>query len=552
MNNDVEIKNNRQAGLGVLEKYGLLLMGIFLIILSGGRFVTPSAAFLAPIFLLRFTRNTSCKVGISILYVLLFLSLLVRLHDYVAVARPLNLVLIAGFAGLEVLPFLIDRKLFYRLPSIAGSLVLPCAFVVLGFIVCSVLPIGSMGEKAYSQVGNYELMQLLSVTGIYGITFVIFWFAATMAFLWDSDFAWRRSRSQVVVLFLCMVIIFVSGGFRNIFDDNESDTVRIAGVVGDQAQLLQGLAQHGVAGGIAGLSTLAGDTIDQVNKVISAHHDDLLLRTKNEATAGASIISWAEADGVVFKSAEPALLARVTEAARDAGIYLVATFAVVDDPSDSKVIKPVENKLLVIDPQGAVLGQYIKKRSLWNDNTTEGSNEMLLLDTEYGQLAFAIGFDLDFPNSIREAGNSDILISPASDWRTLSPHHSLMATFRGVENGIALFRPTHNGLSIASDSHGRVLAQTDHFRAAPHTLVANVPIQGVSTFYSVWGDWFAWLNIALLPLLFIVAYRGGRGQQEQLGELGHTDGVDDARERSRITAIQWRDSERDNHLDRNG
>ncbi len=551
MNNDAETINGRRAQLSGLEKYGLLLMGIFLIILSGGRFVTPSAAFLAPIFLLRFTRNTSCKVGISILYVLLFLSLLVRLHDYVAVPRPLNLVLIAGIALLEVLPFLIDRKLFNRLPALLGSLVLPCAFVVLAFIASAVLPIGSMGDKAYSQVGNYELMQLLSVTGIHGIAFVIFWFAAVMAFLWDSGFAWRRSRSQVVLLLLCMMIIFVSGGFRNVFDENESDTVRIAGVVGNQTQLLQGLAEHGVVGGLSGLSVAADYPADKVNEVIGAHHNDLLQRTKNEAIAGASIVSWAEADGVVFRSAEPALVARVSEAARTAGIYVVATFAVVDDPSDAKIRKPIENKLVVFGPQGMVLGQYTKKRSLWNDHYTPGNNEMLLLDTEFGELAFAIGFDLDFPGSIRMAGDADIIISPASDWRTLSPHHSLMATFRGVENGVALFRPTRNGMSIASDSHGRILAQTDHFRAAPHALVASVPTGGVSTLYSVWGDWFAWLNVALLPLLLIVAFRAGRDNKDQLGSLGHTD-ADDVRERSRITAIQWRDSERDNHLDRNG
>ena len=185
MNNDLDSGRHRN-GLGTLEKYGLLLMGIFLVILSGGRFVTPAAAFLAPIFLLRFTRNSSVITGTVLLYVLLFLSLLVQLHDYVSVPRPLNLFLIAGIAVLEVLPFFADRTMREYLPTFLRPLVLPCVFVLLGFAVSAVVPFGTMGEKAYSQFGNSEFIQLLAVTGTHGITFIIFWFAATMASLWLS------------------------------------------------------------------------------------------------------------------------------------------------------------------------------------------------------------------------------------------------------------------------------------------------------------------------------------------------------------------------------
>ena len=160
---------------------------------------------------------------------------------------------------------------------------MPVVFVVLGFFTSKLFPFGTIGEKAYSQFGNLELMQLLSVTGTAGITFVIFWFAATMASLWDTGFVWRRCRSQIVTLSLCLMIIFVAGGFRNIFNENESPTVRIAGVVADQSALQKSLQAAGVDS-VASLS-VGGYEVDKVNTVLAAHHDQLLTNTTTQALA---------------------------------------------------------------------------------------------------------------------------------------------------------------------------------------------------------------------------------------------------------------------------
>ena len=554
MNNDL-VSGRLRTGLGSLEKYGLLLMGIFLVILSGGRFVTPAAAFLAPMFLLRFMRNSSVKKGTLLLYVLLFLSLLVRFHDYVSVPRPLNLLLIAGIAVLEVLPFFADRTLREYLPKFLRPLVLPCVFVLLGFAVSSVLPFGTMGEKAYSQAGNGEFMQLLAVTGTHGITFVIFWFAATMASLWGSAFVWQRNRSQVIPLALCLMIIFVAGGFRNIFDENESSTVRIAGIAGDSATLQQSLRAAGVKNDLNGLS-VAGYNGEEVAAALNVSQQDLLQRSKQQAIAGARIVAWAEASAVLFKNNEPAFIAQAASLARENKIYLVASVVISAEAtsavSSDNPSRALENKLIVFGPNGEQLGQYVKARSLWGESNAAGDGKPLLIDTPYGKIAFAIGFDLDFPPLVRQAGDADILIAPSSDWRTLSPHHSLMATFRGVENGLSIFRPTNKGLSVASDPHGRIIARTDHFRTTPHSFIADVPTAGVNTFYTRAGDWFAWVVCALFVLLLLVALLAARKRKRQLGQAGGgpTD-PDEVRDRSRITAIQWREAERDNNLHRN-
>jgi len=542
---EVDTSDKRPVQLGVLEKYGLLLMGIFLLILSGGRFVTPTAAFLAPLLLLRFTRNTEFKFGMAVLYFLLFISLLVRLHDYLAVPRPSHLIYIALFALIALVPYALDRKLCNRLPKALTPFVLPCAFVVLTFAMSFVFPFGTMADKAYTQVGNAELLQLLSITGTHGVTFLMFWFAAAFATLWDSGFVWRRCRGLILPMVLCMIIVFVAGGFRIIFDENESLSVRIAGVIGDHTALNDSLRTEEVEGGYAGLLVTGTKMSEPIGMVLDKNIQTLFESTKIQALAGAQIVVWSEASAIVYLDNVDTLLSQASEVAKSADIYLAIALVVIDPSNETS--PSAENKLVVFDRNGNSLGEYKKVQVFGKHKFVKGNEAPLVVQTDYGTLAFAIGFDLDFPRAIRKIGHADILIAPSQDWKTLSPHHSLMATYRSIENGMSLFRPTSQGVSLASDPHGRILARTDHFRSTQQSLVADVPTRGIGTTYTQSGDWFAWVNALWLFLLLAVAvWRQRKGSTNVKG-----DGLskEERKDRSRITAIQWKHSERDNNLD---
>jgi apolipoprotein N-acyltransferase len=58
---------------------------------------------------------------------------------------------------------------------------------------------------------------------------------------------------------------------------------------------------------------------------------------------------------------------------------------------------------------------------------------------------------------------------------------------------------------VAVDYEGNVLASTDFFTADPQVMVAYVPMQGVHTIYANIGDLLAWLSIAGLVGLIVVA-----------------------------------------------
>jgi apolipoprotein N-acyltransferase len=119
------------------------------------------------------------------------------------------------------------------------------------------------------------------------------------------------------------------------------------------------------------------------------------------------------------------------------------------------------------------------------------------VESPYGRLAGVICFDLDYPGTMRQAGQvgADLLLGPSDDWQGFDPAHAHDATFRAIENGFSLVREASHGLSIAVDYEGRVLSASDYFTTDHQVMVAYVPMQGVRTIYATIGDLFAWLCI---------------------------------------------------------
>ena len=479
--------------MGEVERWLTLAGGLALLTLSNGRFAVPIAAWLAPIFLLRFMRGGGARRGLLV-YGVLFASFTVMWPGWIPVPPVMFLVMAASLSLFQLLPFLIDSWLSHRLPAFAATLVLPTATVALNYTMSAFSPYGTNADIAYSQAGVLELTQLLSVTGIHGVTFLLYWFAATVAGVWADGLS-RSCYPRVLMMLGCFAAVFIAGGLRSELPA-PTETVRVAAIVSDQRALYEAI-------GATGFDLHAATaTPPEVRSLIEAHHDDLFERSEREARAGAKIIAWAEGDALVRRGEEAAMFGRAAALSKRYEIYLIVAAATVIPGQPL-----VENKLVTFGPSGAQIGEYFKTKIVPGDTNVVGDGDMLVLDTAYGRIAQAICFDLDFPAFARQAGaaDADIIIAPSSDWQAINPYHSLMASFRGVENGTSVVRPTHRGRSLASDYQGRVLAQTDYFQTTPPTMVADVPIQGVKTLYARFGDWFAWLSIIVLAGLTLWA-----------------------------------------------
>jgi apolipoprotein N-acyltransferase len=213
---------------------------------------------------------------------------------------------------------------------------------------------------------------------------------------------------------------------------------------------------------------------------------------------------------------EAALIRRAEALAREENIYLQLG-VVVELPTEHYPF--AENRAILIDPSGEVVQNYFKAIHPLDDANVfaPGPGVMPTTDTPYGRIATIICFDADFPALVRQAGRTrvDILLVPSNDWQPVDTIHARAATFRAVENGVALVRPTGNGISVAVDHLGQILGMADYFATPALTIVADVPTRGVATIYPRIGDAVAYLCVALLVALgaaaFIASRRKNRG-----------------------------------------
>jgi len=351
-------------------------------------------------------------------------------------------------------------------------------------------------------------MQLVSVTGIWGITFLLTWFAAVVNWAWEQHFAWPNVRGGGLLYAAVLAVVLMGGGARLALFPPEATLVRVAGLSASQAAVAafnKQLPQETLSLLQSGKATQADRAI--ARSAFTTLDDDLFARSQQEARAGAKIVLWPEASPTganILQEDEPALIQRAGALAREAGIYLDMGLAVfLSNAGQPPFLK---DEAVLLDPTGHVVWTYEISHLVPGGQGlfVQGDGKMPLVDSPYGRLANVICFDLDYPGTMRQAGQAgaDLLLGPSDDWQAFDPSHAQHATFRAIENGFSLVREASRGLSMTVDYEGRVLSASDYFTTDQQIMVAYVPMHGVRTIYATIGDLFAWLcMIGLVALI---------------------------------------------------
>lgn len=127
-----------------------------LLLFANGANNIPLAAWLAPLFLLRFVRLQRAWLGLCVAYIVLAAAFAFQFRGMVPVPDAIYYVVMVGYALLMVLPYIADRILTPRLHGALATLVFPATFVVTEYLA-SLGPYGTWGSVAYSQYGNLAL-----------------------------------------------------------------------------------------------------------------------------------------------------------------------------------------------------------------------------------------------------------------------------------------------------------------------------------------------------------------------------------------------------------
>lgn len=471
--------------------------------LAVGDTPVPFAAWLGPIFMLRFVRSARPVAGLGLGALAAMAGHNLAWRDAI-IFQGLAYHAIACLLGLVLfLPVVADRLLAPRLPAWAATLVFPSA-VALTEYAWSSAGLGSWGVAADSQWNDLPLLQVLSVAGPWGVGFLQGGLAALVNLVWERDWQGPDVRRAAAIAAGALAAVLLLGGLRLAFDPPHGATVRVAGVTADNLAAFRGTwgpVSHGRA-----LTPAAADLARPATRALQ---EALLDRSRREARAGAKIVVWSEGAALVLKDQEAAFIAEGRRLAAQEHVYLFMGMATLTPGAPR-----AENKVVAIDPTGAVRGAYLKSRPTPGEASVRGDGRIPVLDTPYGRLAWAICYDFDFQALIRQAGRAgaDILLDPSWDSRGMDPMHSHMAALRAIENGAALLRVTEGGLSLAVDSQGQVLAAMDDYASSAPTkaIIADLPVHGSRTLYPRLGDWLPWTALALLAGTAALALRPAR------------------------------------------
>jgi apolipoprotein N-acyltransferase len=322
------------------------------------RWTIPLAAWLFPVFLLRFARTQPRRRGI--LLVLLGTALVLEVASF-GFLGPMPLVLavplIFGIGILITLPYVVDRVVAPRLGGMLGTLVFPAAVTTVWYLFALVSPFGTVYNPAYTQYGNLPLLQLLSVTGLWGIVFLMSWLASVVNWAWERDFAWPKVRGGAALYGGLLALVLLFGGARLALFPAQASAVRVAGISAspaliDAAAVPAAQLPHETLDRIVTGSTTPADRA-AIRQAWAAVDAQLFALSEQEARAGAKIVVWPECASQAWGEDEVAYLTRVGALARSTGAYVdVGLCGTLQQP-----IAPYYgyDESVLIDPSGSIV-----------------------------------------------------------------------------------------------------------------------------------------------------------------------------------------------------
>jgi len=503
--------------------YVVLILGFIFLILASPKWTFVFAPWVGYTCLLYFTRNVKPRKAFLLGFTTLFLSGMISNYDVIPMPIPVLVILVLLGSLMAILPFLLDKWSRASQRGFAGTLIFPAAYVTLEYINIS------NSGNAWSSVANTQyafqsLQQIASVFGIWGISFLVYWFAPLANWFIENGLKVKLVKRGLAVATSIYIVVFIFGLFRisgTAPEGWENKGVKVAGVTIENINVMETLyfEEFGKTLEIPADISQTSPILQEANRamvpfiedpfaskftktrsVIGKNLNELFKKSSLAADQGAQIVVWSEAIGMLFNQQEEEVIQRGKELAGTKNIYLVMGLAVVNPGPFTQERLLLVNKTVTINPDGEVENIYLKSNPVPFAEQDYGSDGVIpVIETPFGKLSPVICYDADFPYFMRQAGKkgTDILVVPSGDWKAIAPYHSYMASLRGIENGMTVVRPVSHGTSLVTDPYGNVLASDDFFSSENKSFDAVVPTQGINTLYNQIGDMLAYLSIAL-------------------------------------------------------
>jgi apolipoprotein N-acyltransferase len=340
----------------------------------------------------------------------------------------------------------------------------------------------TFGNLAYTQMDFVPVLQIASLTGIWGIGFLLFLFPAAVAVFFLAGTAVQKRRVATVA----GLILGAALGY-GVYRLHEAVDGPVAA-----PRVTVGLI---ATDGAKTLFPRSTGTLELVRQY-AAHVPELTAR-------GAQVVIIPEKIGRISGADLEQADAILEATAREQRVTISASFE----------HSPNLNETRLYSPDGTLEATYEKHHMLppFESHLLEGTSRVSV-ERPSGRWGMQICKDMDFPQLSRQYGNdgAGLMLVPAWDFVTDGWLHGRMAILRGVESGFSIARAPKQGVLTVTDDRGRVLAERDTGSAPFATIVASVPVWNERTLYDRAGDWFAWLDLVLSAVLLASLFSARR------------------------------------------
>jgi apolipoprotein N-acyltransferase len=468
---------NRGLTIRKIRPYWYLVIGVFTLTASQFSFNIDLAAYIACVpFLIYLSITKGWKTRL-----LFFLALIMAWSVATAkiISSPLSYIFVFLYSVPLSLVQLPGYLIWDRFKNHKWAvLIFPAVMTLMEWIQYTFTPFASWGVAAYTQSHSIYLMQSVSLFGMAGLSFVIYWINTSIAGIVVTR---KMTPLTFQFPFGILILLIVFGAFRYDISKSQGREVICVAAIGTDSK-------------VGGLPLPA-------EEIHARNIAGLLERTRIAAKAGAELVVWNEAATFVLPDNEPVWIDSLKALADGLDISLVASYVV---PVSQGPLK-YENKYLFCNPSGDVAYTYLKHQPVPGEPAIQGHEPLEVIDVAGTKMGGVVCYDYDFPYLAKGFGklHADIVAVPSSDWRGIDPIHTRMAAFRAVEQGHSVLRSTRFGLSAAITPYGEMISQMSSFDQNNKIMIAHLPVKGVVTIYSIIGDTFVFLCILFIASFII-------------------------------------------------
>jgi apolipoprotein N-acyltransferase len=508
-------------------------MGIFLPIAAGvlGALAYPKASlwplifvFLVPLFI-AFDRSRSLKEVLkgTVLFSLFYFGILFygmsELYPYISFWAYFAWLGLVFFQMLYVFIFSIA---FFKINSgdftdVQKLLLLPSIWIVLEWLRSSLFSYGvAGGVLGYSLAGVLPIAQLASITGVWGVSFVVVLVNLLIFQLTSAPGSvFQRVRARLIpaaIVFGALILAVSFGAYRMFSlgrELNDEETLRVAIIQANipQAMKLDDSAKWNVF----------EKNIKLTNEIIPSRPD---------------VIIWPETVLRTYLFQDRDVRTRLNRLIRASGSHFIAGFPHYEAPkifNSAYVFSPDANIIGRYDKQRPVpFGEYLPLRFILHpllssfgtryalfEQGYDANPEPALLPVGPRKFGTAICYESNFPQIMRSRvrRGADVLLVITNDaWfgnSSLAAQHLDIGVFRAIETGRPFIQVANTGLSAVINPAGRVRRKILLGREA--ALVIDVRMQRFNTLYSRFGDFFVYLLILACAAFLVYKELSRRG-----------------------------------------